>query len=210
MKLLKRPNSCLSKQAYLMMLKHCNDGKDNWASRIKKVLCENGFGHIWLFENVSNETFVLSEIKSRLTDVFIQTWNSRMAKGDNYQFYYSFKSLITPEYYLSSKFYDLNLRNSLARFRCGVSNINAHRYRFYTDASLRNCLFCPNEIENEIHVVFFCEVYEFIRQKFIDKKFLQKSNMHTLAIMISNEKYQYTLSKYLYAMFKKRKQLLGN
>ena len=73
MKLLKRPNSCLSKQAYLMMLKHCNDGKDNWASRIKKVLCENGFGHIWLFENVSNETFVLSEIKSRLTYVFIQT-----------------------------------------------------------------------------------------------------------------------------------------
>ena len=58
-----------------MMLKHCNDGKDNWASRIKKVLCENGFGHIWLFENVSNEKFVLSEIKSRLTDVFIQTWN---------------------------------------------------------------------------------------------------------------------------------------
>ena len=70
MKLLKRPNSCLSKQAYLMMLKHCNDGKDNWASRIKKVLCENGFGIIWLFENVSNEKFVLSEIKSRLTDVF--------------------------------------------------------------------------------------------------------------------------------------------
>ena len=71
MKLLKRPNSCLSKQAYLMMLKHCNAGKDNWASRIKKVLCENGFGHIWLFENVSNKKFVLSEIKSRLTDVFI-------------------------------------------------------------------------------------------------------------------------------------------
>ena len=37
------------------------------------MLCKNGFGHIWLFENVSNEKFVLSEIKSRLTDVFIQT-----------------------------------------------------------------------------------------------------------------------------------------
>ena len=61
-----------------------------------------------------------------------------------------------------------------------------------------------------MHVIFFCEVYGFIRQKFIDKKFLQKSNMHTLTILISNEKYQYTLSKYLHAMFTKRKQLLEN
>ena len=74
-KLLKKPDTHLSKQAYLMLLDHCNKGKDNWATKIKKVLCENGFGIVWISENVGNENFVLSEIKGKLTDIFLQSWN---------------------------------------------------------------------------------------------------------------------------------------
>ena len=210
LKLIKKPDSCLSKQAYLMLLRHCEEGKDNWVTRIKKVLCENGFGFLWMCENVSNENYVLTELKSRLTDIFIQTWNMKMSNNVHCEIYYSFKSMITPELYLSSKFYDTNLRNSLTRFRCGVSRLNSHRYRFYTDLSLKNCPFCPEKIENEMHVLFFCKAYTFIRKKFIDEKFLQKANLHTFSILISNERYQYKLSKYLFAMFTKRRQLLGN
>ena len=54
-----------------MLLDHCNKGKDNWATKIKKVLCENGFGIVWISENVGNENFVLSEIKGKLTDIFL-------------------------------------------------------------------------------------------------------------------------------------------
>ena len=210
LKLIKKPDSCLSKQAYLMLLRHCEEGKDNWVTRIKRVLCENGFGFLWMCENVSDENYVLTELKSRLTDIFIQTWNMKMSNNVHCEIYYSFKSMITPELYLSSRFYDTNLRISLTRFRCGVSHLNAHRYRFYTNLNLKNCPFCPDKIENEMHVLFFCKAYTTIRKKFIHEKFLQKANLHTLAILISNEKYQFTLSKYLYAMFTKRKQLLGN
>ena len=134
----------------------------------------------------------------------------KMSNNVHCEIYYSFKSMITPELYLSSKFYDTNLRNSLTRFRCGVSRLNSHRYRFYTDLSLKNCPFCPEKIENEMHVLFFCKAYTFIRKKFIDEKFLQKANLHTFSILISNERYQYKLSKYLFAMFTKRRQLLEN
>ena len=135
LKLIKKTDSCLSKRAYLMLLRNCEEGKDY--QNLKKVLCENGFGFLWMCENITNENYVLSELKSRLTDVFIQTWNMKMSNNVHCEIYYSFKSMITPEYYLSSKFYDTNLRNSLTRFRCGVSRLNAHRYRFYTDLSLK-------------------------------------------------------------------------
>ena len=127
-------------------------------------------------ENVSDENYVLTELKSRLTDIFIQTWNMKMSNNVHCEIYYSFKSMITPELYLSSKFYDTNLRISLTRFRCGVSHLNAHRYRFYTNLNLKNCPFCPDKIENEMHVLFFCKAYTTIRKKFIHEKFLQKAN----------------------------------
>ena len=100
LKLLKKPDSCLSKQAYLMMVKNCEQGKENWVTKIKSILCGHGFGIVWLFKGVTTEANFLKEIKSRLIDVFLQTWNTKMITNDNYKFYFSYKSFFTPEYYL--------------------------------------------------------------------------------------------------------------
>ena len=208
LKLLKKPDSCLSKQAYLMMVKNCEQGKENWVTKIKNILCGHGFGIVWLFKGVTSEAHFLTEIKSRLIDVFLQTWNTKMIANDNYKFYFSYKSFFTPEYYLKSTFYDISRRTCLARFRCGVSLINAHRYKYYENELLRRCPFCINEVENEIHIIFVCPAYSTLRTKFIDPKFLQKPNLQTLSIMISNEKYQNMLSRYLCYLFTARKRLL--
>ena len=139
-----------------MMLKNCEDGKDNWVSKVKNVLCENGFGIVWLSQSVNDENHVLSELKFKLTDIFFQTWNSKMSNNPNYSFYFSFKSFITPEYYLKSN--TISTRITVfdkKRFRCGVSKRNAHRYRYYTDESLKIRPFCTNMIEDEIRSIFF-------------------------------------------------------
>ena len=209
-KLLRQPDSCLTKQAYLMMVSNCEKGKENWVSKIRNILCENGFGVVWLCKDVNNAGFVLSEVKQRLIDIFVQKWNSKMTNNDNYRFYYSFKSYITPELYLNSQSYGIKNRIYLSRFRCGVSLINVHRYRYYNDESLKICPFCPNQLENEIHSIFLCPAYVHIRTKFIDKKFLDRPNLQTLSVLISNEIYQFQLSKYLVAMFSHRKRLLEN
>ena len=208
-KLLKKPDTHLSKQAYLMLLDHCNKGKDNWTTKIKNVLCENGFGVVWMNGGVENENYVLSEIKERLTDIFLQNWNSKMTNNEHWQLYHSFKSFVTPEYYLSSRAFDFKLRSCLAQFRCGVSRINTHRYRYYTNESLKMCPFCPHQLETEIHSVFVCDAYDTIRSKFLPQKFIDKANAQTLKILISNESYQLILSKYLLAMFSKRKNMLN-
>ena len=124
-------------------------------------------------------------------------------------FIFSFKSFITPEYYLNSHALNSNNRICLTRFRCIVSELNAHRYRYYTDESLKICPFCTNIIEDEIHAIFFCPAYSNARKKFLDTKFLSKPNLHTLTILISNCHYQNQLSKYLKAMFSQRKQILN-
>ena len=191
-----------------MLLDHCNKGKDNWATKIKKVLCENGFGIVWISENVENENFVLSEIKGKLTDIFLQSWNSKMLEKENLQIYYSFKSFVTPEFYLSSHDIGYKLRTCLTQFRCGVSKINTHRYRYYENESLKHCPFCPHQFETEIHSVFFCKAYDDIRAKFLPKKFIETPNLQTFNILISNYSYQIILSKYLLAMFSKRKKAL--
>ena len=41
-----------------MMLKNCENGKENWVSKVKNTLCENGLGIVWLFQSVENENFV--------------------------------------------------------------------------------------------------------------------------------------------------------
>ena len=208
-KLLKRPDTHLSKQAYLMLLDKCNKGYDNWATKIKKVLCENGFGIVWISENVENEGFVLSEIKRKLTDIFLQSWNSKMLEKENLQIYYSFKSFVTPEFYLSSHHIDYKSRTCLTQFRCGVSKINTHRYRYYDNQSLKHCPFCPHQLETELHSIFFCKAYDDIRTKFLPKQFIENPNTHTFNILISNYSYQIILSKYLLAMFAKRKKTLN-
>ena len=206
-KLLRRPESYLNKQAYLMMLHNCENGKENWVTKIRNILCENGFGIVWLCQNVNNESSVLKALKIRLTDIFYQGWNSKISNNENYTFYHSFKSFITPEFYLYSNKIDIKSRICLTRFRCGVSELNAHRYRYYNDDSLKNCPFCKNVIENEMHAIFFCPLYLNLRLKFLDKKFLEKPSLNKLAILISNEYYQNQLTKYLKAMFSARKKL---
>ena len=209
-KLLKKPNSHLSKQAYQMQLNHCLRGRDNWVSKLKNVLCGNGFGFLWMNQSLENEIFVLTEIKKRLTNIFLQTWNCKLSYNQHHQLYYSFKSFVTPEYYLSSKVLHIKQRYCLSKFRCGVSEINMHRYKYYNDVSLQMCPFCPNHFETEMHTVFFCDAYRDIRSKLIPEKFLKKSNLHTLIILISNESYQMILAKYLFLMFSRRKILLNH
>ena len=37
------------------MLLANENGTDNWFSRIKHILCNNGFGIVWIFKGVGNE-----------------------------------------------------------------------------------------------------------------------------------------------------------
>ena len=54
-KLLKLPQTRLCRQAFDMMMIQNELGKNNWASKLKNVLSENGFAIVWMCQGVGNE-----------------------------------------------------------------------------------------------------------------------------------------------------------
>ena len=55
-----------------------NPTQVNWMSLVRDLLCNLGMQYAWLEQSVGNVNIFLSLIRQRLTDNFIQNWNSRI------------------------------------------------------------------------------------------------------------------------------------
>ncbi len=64
----------------------------------------------------------------------------------------------------------LKHRAAFAKFRCGTApiRIETGRYERLPEAD-RLCPFCTNEIENEVHVIVNCSLYDDIRVPLFNK-----------------------------------------
>ena len=127
-----------------------------------------------------------------------------------FNFFSSFKSYFSPEQYLTDVSFERKLRNNLARFRLGVSQINLHRYKFYkNNDTLLKCPFCKNCIEDEPHIIFDCPAYDDLRsnsQLSVDCNVVNKE--YYLFSIMNNFNNQKTLSIFLTLLFKKRRSML--
>jgi hypothetical protein len=124
----------------------------------------NGFGIIWLCQDVGNDESFLFEFKDRLIACFKQNWHSKMETGEKYSWFYSFKHILQPEKYLhvlTNKWY----RKAMTRFRTRTLGLKANKIWFDLSMNNRNCMFCTDEsvIEDEIHFVFHCKAYDNLR-----------------------------------------------
>ena len=97
----------------------------------------------------------------------------------------------------------------LIKFRIGVSEINTHRHKFSKDTMLKQCPFCVRHfLEDEIHVLFYCPLYDNLRAKY-----LKDIDPKILNCQISFQSFMktqwYIIAKYLYDMFQLRKNALS-
>jgi hypothetical protein len=146
-----------------MMLSQLEFGKENWAYKVKKVICEQGFGIVWMFQEVGNEQLFLSEFKDRLICSFKQNWHSDMEDKDKYNWFFSFKSTFETEKYLSvvtDKWHRINF----ARFRLRTFGFNANKRWFQPETSTElPCPMCRFYIDDEKHFLFQCKAYDKLR-----------------------------------------------
>ena len=155
--LLHMSNERLPLQAYKMLERLSESGTRTWVSDVRDTLCANGFGYVWLFRNVGDVDNFCIVFKERLIDNFKQNWYQRVSSNSHLEFYSSFKSMIITESFLFNNVFQRHIRNSLVRFRFGVSDILCHRLKFSkTSLNQTLCPLCHNERENEFHVVFIC------------------------------------------------------
>ena len=74
-----------------MLCFYDNYGRVNWTTQVKILLCKSGFGHVWYFQGVGNESSFIQLFKQRLNDMYFQTWCSNVVESDKLRTYRCFK-----------------------------------------------------------------------------------------------------------------------
>ena len=100
-----------------------------------------------------------------------------------------------------------SLANTLAKFRMGVSSINAHRHKFNNNPNSRLCPFCSTQTEDEIHIVFLCPVYENIRIQYLHNENVNQPSLANMNAVL--RKSSFLFAKYLYDALHFRYKLLN-
>ena len=195
----------LPRKAY-NMLNHLQElGKKTWAYHIRQLLCTNGFGEVWLQQNVGDTNNFLSVFRQRLSDQFQQDWHSNIESKERFELYASFKQVVKSETYLECNQLRC-FKEAYIKFRFGISPILVHRLRYRKDVLPRHllCPACKYGIEDEAHILFECKVYKEFRSS-VDLLVRAHGNI-TQVMSAEDEEAIRQLSRFLYRCLQKRKE----
>ena len=118
--------------------------------------------------------------QSKLLDNFVETWYDDLNRIDakkgpglnKLRTYRLFKSTYNTECYLTNRSISLSERRAFAKFRCSATPllIETGRYQngIYLPVNERICKFCDNGVEDELHVLLSCPLYDDIRDDLLD------------------------------------------
>ena len=74
-KLLTMQRSRYPRQCYLMLKSHDDCGRSNWASKVKDLLYQYGFGYAWITQEIGDVNIFIKMFKQRLIDCYTQNWH---------------------------------------------------------------------------------------------------------------------------------------
>ena len=134
------PNYRYPRQCYNMLRSLAEAGRITWASHVKSLLFQHGFGYAWIANTVGNVNNFISIFQHRIKDISLQNWQSNINDSPKTNYYKHFKSLLDVERYL---FIDLSYikRKTLANFRCSSHNLMIKKGRHLNIE--REYRFCP-------------------------------------------------------------------
>ena len=157
----------------------CNDKSSrsckNWIYRAKDQFNEFGLSQFCHISNPVPKSFP-NNISDKMMEKFEADWSimlntdsSRRGNGGNkLRTYKLFKTEFKVEEYCKILL-PLKHRSAFAKFRCGVASIKIETGRYESLAvEERICPFCRN-IEDEMHVILDCSVYNDLRVTLLDK-----------------------------------------
>jgi hypothetical protein len=154
----------LPRQAYNMLLTLDRNGYSCWVSDIKRLLCTHGFQYVWLSQNAFVAKCILPSLKLRLTDIFVQEWNSALDTSERFSTY----RLLKEHFFCTNYIFNVEIycyRKAFFQLRMDVLPINANIHRFSQLQSAKLCPWCPNSTENVLHFVKVCPLYSELRSK---------------------------------------------
>ena len=164
---LNHTESNVLKQVYLNSVHECENGANNWASKVKILLQNYGLGYAWNRPELLDKSF-LPIFKQRAIDNFIQKWYGEVKSNQVLRVYQHLKQSFGYEQYLD-EITVKGMRSKLTQIRLSSNNlrINSGRYeRKKLERQERICNFCDqNDIEDEFHFIFKCSKYQELRHR---------------------------------------------
>ena len=212
-KILAAQESKYIKLIYNLMLQdiELEPNKINWASLVRHLLMSLGFYNVWLNQGVGNKNVFISLFKQRLTDTFIQNWQSRLNNSTRAIFYKAIAIFRFQPYLENINILKFNQAFSKLRVASHRLEIEAGRWvrpnRIAVDE--RKCTFCQT-IEDEYHFVIECAMYSQLRKQYIPRYFWNRPSMFKFTELINttNVNTVRKLSIYIYKAFNLRSELL--
>ena len=99
LKILKLEEEKLMYKAYKLQLQLVDRNVVCWSARIKLILYEYGFGHVWLSQGVGNGQQFINIFQARIKDIQFRKWCTAVNQYPKLECYKEFKMLLNPEKY---------------------------------------------------------------------------------------------------------------
>ena len=211
LKLVKEREESILGACYSRLLNECENGKENWATSVKQLLQEHGYGMVWLNQGVEDNRHFIVEFEQRLKDSFIQKWYQEKETNNKLRYYNMFKTEFKQELYIS-----LNIPRkyitSCARYRMASHKleveIGRHHNVVYSDRLCRLCGRNKNKtvVECEYHFLFECDLYEPLREQFLQRNRIGYRTLYDFVGIMKNSDEQIIVSlcKFIYYAFRCR------
>ena len=185
-KILHTDNNILQ-EIYKLSFVDCNNGKSNWVSSIKCLLCSYGFNNIWEYPDSVDTKLFMPLFKQRIVDCFVQNWRSDMNDSSILNLYRQIKLHFSYESYLD--ILPHNIRTFLTRIRVSSHTLRVHTGRYSRiDRNERYCLYCDlHDIEDEYHFVVICPLYTDLRKQYLRKYYYVRPSMLKFIEMLMSE-----------------------
>jgi hypothetical protein len=183
LKTLQNPGT-LSHRIYVTLLNDANNGKTNWASKLRDILIDLGLNNYWISQDPSSIS--LDIIKQRLSDQCIQAWRAKITASPKLELYCKFKNMYTFEKYLCLEKYQVSI---LYRFRSSGLQLGVETGRYENiPREQRICKLCNMKvIENEYHFLLICPKYSILRKKYLPKYYIQWPNINKFCSLINSD-----------------------
>ena len=137
----------------------------DWVQGIQSLLCENGFGEIWINPTSVNKDTFHKFFRQRLNDQHVQNWNAKLQESNR------FKILqVSHDDYKTEKYINLiknpEVREIYTRLRIDMNILSTSKSQGTSQLDI--CPICEEEPESVGHFIFKCKQYDHVRDDFIN------------------------------------------
>ena len=221
LKICKKPDNTLTREAYDLGCQLNNANTDNWVSGIKQSLLLLNSGHSIDVKIDNDKQFIKTDVNAKIKQLFekhaFELINNDTRKGhhkNKLRTYRELKKDFSLESYLQV-IKNPDHRSALCKLRISahILHIETGRYK-NINVKDRECPICQNkQVEDEIHFLFHCNGYNDIRHDFFSKLNICKNTFRDTQDIISifsrtDKSSLCELGKYIHTCFQIRQNKL--